>query len=62
MIHQHINDIAFDADFYSIHKNHKGEKFDRDISVEDIEATYQRLTKEQNKRLYTLEIDSLLLS
>jgi hypothetical protein len=57
-----MNDKAFDADHYSIHKNHQDEKLDRDITVEMAEHYFNQNQKEQNKRLYELEVNRYLLS
>jgi hypothetical protein len=42
-------ELASDADWYSIHKNHQGEFLDRSITVE-----------QANKQAYMDEIDKLL--
>ena len=44
-----MNDNAFDADLYSIHKNHEGETLDRNITINQAINAYEQEKKEKEK-------------
>lgn len=42
-----MNDNPFDADLYSIHKNHEGEGLDRHLTINQAIQIYEQTQKEQ---------------